>query len=88
MKYLTFNELREKLGGRGRTTIYRDIESGRLPVPIKLGGLNYFAEHLVDEALKRLMDVPRTDESVGISSKSDREVTGRLRQNSSESSSK
>ncbi len=51
MKYLTFNELRKKLGGRGRTTIYRDIENGRLPAPIKLGGLNYFPEHLVDEAL-------------------------------------
>ncbi len=51
MKYLTFNELRQKLGGRGRTTIYRDIENGRLPAPIKLGGLNYFLEHLVDEAL-------------------------------------
>lgn len=36
MKYLTFNELRQKLGGRGRTTIYRDIAAGRLPQPIKL----------------------------------------------------
>lgn len=51
MRYLTFNELRQKLGGRGRTTIYRDIAAGRLPQPIKLGALNYFPEHLVDEAL-------------------------------------
>jgi predicted DNA-binding transcriptional regulator AlpA len=51
VKYLTFNELREKLGNRGRTTIYRDIAAGRLPKPIKLGSLNYFPEHLVDEAM-------------------------------------
>jgi predicted DNA-binding transcriptional regulator AlpA len=51
MRYLTFNELRAKLGGRGRTTIYRDIAAKRLPAPIKLGGLNYFPEHLVDDAL-------------------------------------
>ena len=51
MRYLTFNELRAKLGGRGRTTIYRDIAAKRLPAPIKLGGLNYFPEHLVDQAL-------------------------------------
>lgn len=51
MKYLTFNTLSKKLGGRGRTTLYRDIENGRLPAPIKLGGINYFPEHLVDEAL-------------------------------------
>ena len=51
MKYLNFSELRVKLGGRGRTTIYRDIAAKRLPEPIKLGGLNYFPEELVDEAL-------------------------------------
>ena len=51
MRYLTFNELRAKLGGRGRTTIYRDIAAKRLPPPIRLGGLNYFPEDLVDEAL-------------------------------------
>lgn len=56
MKYLTFNELRKKLGGRGRTTIYRDIEAKRLPQPVKLGGLNYFPEHLVDEALMGCSD--------------------------------
>ncbi len=67
MKYLTFNELREKLGGRGRTTIYRDIENGRLPAPIKLGGLNYFPEHLVDEAL---MGASGSKESDGPADKS------------------
>ena len=51
MKYLSFAELRKKLGGRGRTTIYRDIELGRLPQPIKLGGRLYWSEIQIDEAL-------------------------------------
>ena len=51
MKYLNFTELRAKLGGRGRTTVYRDIEFGRLPNPIKLGGRLYWAEDQVDEAM-------------------------------------
>lgn len=51
MKYLTFTELRRKLGGRGRTTVYRDVEEGRLPKPIKLGGRLYWIESQVDETL-------------------------------------
>ena len=51
MKYLNFTELRAKLGGRGRTTVYRDIEFGRLPKPIKLGGRLYWIESRVDEAM-------------------------------------
>ena len=51
MKYLNFAELRAKLGGRGRTTVYRDIELGRLPQPIKLGGRLYWIESQVDDWL-------------------------------------
>ena len=56
MKYLNFQELRQKLGNRGRTTIYRDIELGRLPEPIKLGGRLYWVESHVDEALFGQLD--------------------------------
>ncbi|WP_288938853.1 AlpA family phage regulatory protein [uncultured Roseovarius sp.] len=51
MKYLSFTELRQKLGGRGRSTVYRDVEENRLPKPIKLGGRLYWIESQVDEAL-------------------------------------
>ena len=51
MKYLNFTELRTKLGGRGRTTVYRDIEFGRLPKPNKLGGRLYWIDSQVDEAM-------------------------------------
>lgn len=56
MKYLSFSELRQKLGNRGRTTIYRDIEAGRLPEPVKLGGRLYWAEQDVDDALKNTVN--------------------------------
>jgi len=54
VKYLSFTELRSKLGGRGRTTVYRDIEFGRLPKPIKLGGRLYWPEDQVDEAMSNV----------------------------------
>lgn len=44
MRYLTFRDLQEKLGGRGRTTIYRDLELGRLPQPVKIGSRLYWNE--------------------------------------------
>jgi prophage regulatory protein len=51
MKYLSFAELRQKLGGRGRTTVYRDVDEKRLPAPIKLGGRLYWIESAVDDAI-------------------------------------
>jgi predicted DNA-binding transcriptional regulator AlpA len=51
MKYLTFVELRAKLGGRSRSAIYLDLAQGRLPQPIKLGGKLYWAEADIDNRL-------------------------------------
>lgn len=48
MNYITLPQLQAKLGGRGRTTIYDDIKSGRLPKPRKLGGTNYWLESDID----------------------------------------
>ena len=52
--YLTLTELREKLGNRSRSAIYLDIEAGRLPKPIKLGGRLYWPEADLDAHLKSL----------------------------------
>lgn len=41
-KYLTFKEVRAKLGGRSRSSIYNDLGAGRLPQPLKLGGKLYW----------------------------------------------
>ncbi len=52
MRYLSFRDLQEKLGGRGRSTIYRDVETGRLPKPIKIGSRLYWAEADIDAAIQ------------------------------------
>jgi len=54
MQYFTMKQLREKLGGRGRTSIYRDISAGRIPAPVKIGGNNYFSECAVKAAIEHL----------------------------------
>ena len=51
MTYLSFRDLQQKLGGRGRTTIYRDVALGRLPKPLKIGSRLYWVESAVDDAL-------------------------------------
>lgn len=53
-RYLTFTELRAKLGGRSRSAIYLDLEAGRLPQPVKLGGRLYWPEGDVDAHLRNL----------------------------------
>lgn len=56
MRYLTFRELQAKLGNRGRTTIYRDVEAGRLPRPVKIGSRLYWAETDIDAAISALSE--------------------------------
>jgi len=56
MQYLTFTELRAKLGNRSRSAIYLDLEAGRLPAPIKLGGKLYWPEGEVDAHLRNLRE--------------------------------
>ena len=51
MIYLNFSQLRAKLGGRARSSIYLDVEAGRLPQPIKLGGRLYWREDQVETLL-------------------------------------
>jgi len=50
-KYLSFADLQIKLGGRSRSSVYRDIENGNLPVPIRIGARLYWIEEEVDEFL-------------------------------------
>ena len=54
--YLTLTELRAKLGGRSRSAIYTDLEAGRLPQPVKLGGRLYWPEGDVDAHLRDMRD--------------------------------
>ncbi|WP_272007834.1 helix-turn-helix transcriptional regulator [Roseovarius sp. ZX-A-9] len=52
--YMTLKELSAKLGGRSRSAIYLDLEAGRLPKPIKLGGKLYWRESDIDTHLDAL----------------------------------
>jgi len=48
--------LREKLAKRSRSAIYLDLEAGRLPQPVKLGGRLLWLESDVDAHLATLRD--------------------------------
>lgn len=56
MRYLSFRDLQAKLGGRGRTTIYRDVEVGRLPRPVKIGSRLFWREDEIDAAISALAE--------------------------------
>ena len=49
MKYVSFEQLQEKLGGRSRSAIYVDLEKGRLPKPLKLGRRLYWEDSALDQ---------------------------------------
>lgn len=53
VRYLTLQGVQEKLWGRSRSSIYRDIALGRLPQPIKFGARLYWRETDVDAAIER-----------------------------------
>ena len=52
MRYLTLNDVQEIIGGRSRSSIYRDVERGYLPKPIKLGSRLYWDEAQVLQKLQ------------------------------------
>ncbi|WGW04535.1 helix-turn-helix transcriptional regulator [Tropicibacter oceani] len=55
-KYITFTELRALLGNRSRSAVYNDIDAGRLPKPLKLGGRNYWPLDETEEHLRAQRD--------------------------------
>jgi predicted DNA-binding transcriptional regulator AlpA len=56
MRLLSFRDVQVKLGGRGRTSLYRDVEHGRLPRPMKIGSRLYWREDDVDAAISALAE--------------------------------
>lgn len=51
-KYLSFADLQQKLGGRSRSSIYRDIKNGSIPNPVRIGARLYWIEEEVDDFLE------------------------------------
>lgn len=58
MTYLNMTQLSEKLGGRSRSSIYRDVEGKILPAPIRIGGRIYWVESSIDEAIENAQVTP------------------------------
>ena len=56
MKYISFDQLQEKLGGRSRSAIYVDLEKGRLPKPLKLGRRLYRDDGELNQYLSAMME--------------------------------
>ena len=56
MRLITFTELRQKLANRSRASIYRDIERGEIPKPLKIGRSVYWEETQISEHIKKLME--------------------------------
>ncbi|WP_433988702.1 helix-turn-helix transcriptional regulator [Sulfitobacter sp. TBRI5] len=54
MQLITLGQLQAKLGNRSRSSIYRDLEAGRLPKPVKLGSRLYWPEDAIDAAIAEL----------------------------------
>lgn len=52
MKFITMAQLQAKLGGCGRTTVYRYVGDGILPNPTKLGGRLYWVEAEIEDAFQ------------------------------------
>lgn len=54
MKLIDLAQTQAKLGGRSRSSIYRDIDVGRLPKPIKFGARLYWNEADIDAAIQSI----------------------------------
>jgi prophage regulatory protein len=52
IQYLNFSQLSEKLGGRSRSSIYRDVAAKRIPQPIKLGSRLYWDDAGIDAKVR------------------------------------
>jgi len=50
-RYITLDQLSKKLGGRSRSSIYRDLENGHIPNPIRIGARLYWCEEEVEDFL-------------------------------------
>ena len=50
MNYLNLNQMSAKMGGRSRSSLYRDVEAGIIPKPVKIGSRLYWIESDVDDA--------------------------------------
>ena len=53
MTLISFNQLQDLLAGRSRSSIYRDLDAGRLPRPMRFGSRLYWDK---TQVLQKLQD--------------------------------
>jgi predicted DNA-binding transcriptional regulator AlpA len=51
-RYITLDQLCDMLGGRSRSSLYRDLANGDIPTPIQIGSRKYWCEEEVHQFLK------------------------------------
>ena len=55
MTLISFSQLQELMAGRSRSSIYRDLDAGRLPRPVRFGSRLYWDEAQVIQKLQDLL---------------------------------
>lgn len=53
-KLVTMDDISEAFGGRHRSSIYRDVEAGRIPRPIKIGRRVYWNAEEINAAVENM----------------------------------
>lgn len=66
MKLLNFSGLKEKRGNRSRSSTYRDMENLGFPLPIRIGGSNYWDEEAVDRWTQLQAEIPYVPQPVAV----------------------
>ena len=66
MKLLSFKEVQVILGGRSRSSIYRDIASNTIPQPYKLAGRVFWRDDEIFDFIKSLTHT--SSDSFGVKS--------------------
>ena len=64
MKLLSFKEVQVILGGRSRSSIYRDIASNTIPHPYKLAGRVLWRDDEVTDFIKSMSHTPSNSAEV------------------------
>lgn len=60
-KLHSFAEVQALLGGRSRATMYRDIQSGRIPKPVYFGKRPYWKSSDIDALIDGLPSNPQPE---------------------------
>lgn len=54
-RLLRLSGVRAKFSGRSSSSIWGDVKAGRLPKPIKIGGICFWPEDEIDQVIERAL---------------------------------